>query len=128
MLSAARSFTEPPGFRNSALAWISTPGNPAAIRASRSSGVLPICSSTLPPALRNNVAEARADPIRPPSHSSNLDYPCQQCYDWSKRLQRGLGGYPMSDYAHPENLVNTEWVARHASDSNVRLVEVDVET
>jgi thiosulfate/3-mercaptopyruvate sulfurtransferase len=34
----------------------------------------------------------------------------------------------MSDYAHPENLVSTEWVARHASDPNVRLVEVDVET
>ena len=34
----------------------------------------------------------------------------------------------MSDYAHPENLVSTEWVAVHASDPDVRLVEVDVET
>jgi thiosulfate/3-mercaptopyruvate sulfurtransferase len=34
----------------------------------------------------------------------------------------------MSDYAHPENLVSTEWVAQHAGDPNVRLVEVDIET
>ncbi len=34
----------------------------------------------------------------------------------------------MSDYAHPEALVSTEWVAQHASDPNVRIVEVDVDT
>ena len=34
----------------------------------------------------------------------------------------------MSDYAHPEVLVSTEWVAQHGKDSNVRLVEVDVDT
>lgn len=34
----------------------------------------------------------------------------------------------MSDYKHPEVLVSTEWVASHASDPNVRLVEVDVDT
>ncbi len=34
----------------------------------------------------------------------------------------------MTDYAHPENLVGTEWVARHAGEPNVRVVEVDVET
>jgi len=34
----------------------------------------------------------------------------------------------MPDYAHPEALVTTEWVAAHASDSNVRVVEVDVDT
>jgi thiosulfate/3-mercaptopyruvate sulfurtransferase len=31
-------------------------------------------------------------------------------------------------YAHPEVLVNTEWVASHAQDPNVRVVEVDVDT
>jgi thiosulfate/3-mercaptopyruvate sulfurtransferase len=34
----------------------------------------------------------------------------------------------MADYAHPEALVSTEWVAQHAKDPNVRLVEVDVDT
>ena len=34
----------------------------------------------------------------------------------------------MADYAHPESLVSTEWVAEHGNDSNVRLVEVDVDT
>jgi thiosulfate/3-mercaptopyruvate sulfurtransferase len=31
-------------------------------------------------------------------------------------------------YAHPEVLVDTEWVAAHQNDGNVRLVEVDVDT
>ena len=34
----------------------------------------------------------------------------------------------MADYAHPESLVNTDWVAEHGGDANVRLVEVDVDT
>ncbi len=34
----------------------------------------------------------------------------------------------MSTYAHPEVLVDTGWVASHASDPNVRVVEVDVDT
>ena len=34
----------------------------------------------------------------------------------------------MSDYKHPEVLVSTEWVAAHANDPNIRLVEVDVDT
>ena len=34
----------------------------------------------------------------------------------------------MAEYAHPEMLVETEWVAEHGSDPNVRLVEVDVDT
>jgi len=34
----------------------------------------------------------------------------------------------MGDYKHPEVLVSTEWVAAHADDPNVRLVEVDVDT
>ena len=34
----------------------------------------------------------------------------------------------MAEYAHPESLVSTEWVAEHGGDSNVRLVEVDVDT
>lgn len=34
----------------------------------------------------------------------------------------------MAEYAHPEVLVSTEWVAKHAKDSNVRIVEVDVDT
>lgn len=34
----------------------------------------------------------------------------------------------MGTYAHPEVLVDTEWVAQHAQDQNVRLVEVDVDT
>ena len=34
----------------------------------------------------------------------------------------------MADYAHPEVLVSTQWVADHLKDSNVRLVEVDVDT
>ncbi|HUA57657.1 MAG TPA: sulfurtransferase [Verrucomicrobiae bacterium] len=34
----------------------------------------------------------------------------------------------MSEYAHPEVLASTEWVAAHASDPGVRTVEVDVDT
>ena len=34
----------------------------------------------------------------------------------------------MAEYAHPESLVSTEWVAKHGNDDNVRLVEVDVDT
>ena len=34
----------------------------------------------------------------------------------------------MADYAHPESLVTTDWVAEHGADPNVRLVEVDVDT
>ena len=33
-----------------------------------------------------------------------------------------------ASYAHPEVLVNTDWVASHAKDANVRVVEVDVDT
>src|SRR6184192_3028939 len=33
-----------------------------------------------------------------------------------------------TDYAHPEVLVDTAWVAGHASDPKVKLVEVDVDT
>jgi thiosulfate/3-mercaptopyruvate sulfurtransferase len=31
----------------------------------------------------------------------------------------------MAEYAHPEVLVSTEWVAEHGSDPNVRIVESD---
>ena len=34
----------------------------------------------------------------------------------------------MADYAHPEVLVTTDWVAQHGSDTGIRLVEVDVDT
>lgn len=34
----------------------------------------------------------------------------------------------MSDYAHPETLVSTDWVAQHHADPNVRIAEVDVDT
>jgi thiosulfate/3-mercaptopyruvate sulfurtransferase len=34
----------------------------------------------------------------------------------------------MANYAHPEVLVSTQWVAEHAGDPRVRLVEVDVDT
>ena len=34
----------------------------------------------------------------------------------------------MATYAHPEMLVTTDWVAAHANDPGVRVVEVDVDT
>ncbi len=34
----------------------------------------------------------------------------------------------MSDYAHPEVLVSTAWVAEHQQDPKIRIVEVDVDT
>ena len=34
----------------------------------------------------------------------------------------------MANYAHPEYLVSTDWVAAHRNEPNVRLVEVDVDT
>src|SRR5256714_8361642 len=33
-----------------------------------------------------------------------------------------------TDYVHPEVLVDTAWVAEHANDPKVKLVEVDVDT
>ena len=30
--------------------------------------------------------------------------------------------------AHPESIVETDWVAEHLNDENVRLIEVDVDT
>ncbi len=34
----------------------------------------------------------------------------------------------MSRYAHPEMLVETDWVASHLNDKNLRVIEVDVDT
>ena len=34
----------------------------------------------------------------------------------------------MPQYAHPEVLVDTEWLAAHLSDPSVRVIEVDVDT
>ncbi len=34
----------------------------------------------------------------------------------------------MAEYAHPETLVSTDWVAQHSKDPNVRVAEVDVDT
>ena len=34
----------------------------------------------------------------------------------------------MADYTHPEVLVTTQWVADHANDPKIRVVEVDVDT
>jgi thiosulfate/3-mercaptopyruvate sulfurtransferase len=34
----------------------------------------------------------------------------------------------MTDYARPEVLVSSEWLARHLQDSELRIVEVDVDT
>lgn len=34
----------------------------------------------------------------------------------------------MSNYAHPEVLVETDWVLEHLDDPNVRIIEVDVDT
>src|SRR5450432_3409364 len=50
MLSAGRSFTEPPGLNHSALAANSTFGNWPPMRSSRKSGVLPMQLSTDTPA------------------------------------------------------------------------------
>ncbi len=33
----------------------------------------------------------------------------------------------MTDYAHPDALVSTEWVAEHGQDPSVRIIEVDVD-
>src|ERR1035437_6839600 len=78
MLRPARSFTEPPGLKNSALAWISTPGNWESSFFSRMRGVLPIWSS--------NEDDLGADTglgkaaIRDSSIVPNL---CQHEADWN---------------------------------------------
>ena len=41
-----------------------------------------------------------------------------------REVKEGL----MASYAHPEVLVSTDWVVAHAQDSNVRVVEIDVDT
>ncbi len=35
------------------------------------------------------------------------------------------GAATQTSYAHPEVLVDTEWVAEHLNDPNVRIVEAD---
>ena len=35
------------------------------------------------------------------------------------------GAAAQTSYAHPEVLVDTEWVAQHLNDPNVRIVEAD---
>src|ERR1035438_2367774 len=45
MLRAARSLTEPPGLKYSALAQISIPGNSLGMRSRRTSGVFPMVAS-----------------------------------------------------------------------------------
>jgi len=35
---------------------------------------------------------------------------------------------PDTKYAHPETLVETDWLAEHANDPNIRVFEVDVDT
>src|ERR1700722_533675 len=62
MLSAGRSFTEPPGLNHSALAQNSTLGNFLPMRSSRSKGVLPMHSRTDLPA--GDVAAATANGAR----------------------------------------------------------------
>jgi thiosulfate/3-mercaptopyruvate sulfurtransferase len=39
-----------------------------------------------------------------------------------------MSGHAADGYAHPETLVSTDWVAEHATDPNVRVIEVDVDT
>ena len=34
----------------------------------------------------------------------------------------------MADYAHPEVLVTSEWLAQHLTDPGLRIIEVDVDT
>jgi thiosulfate/3-mercaptopyruvate sulfurtransferase len=34
----------------------------------------------------------------------------------------------MSDYVHPETLVNADWVAQHIDHPNIRLIDVDEDT
>ena len=34
----------------------------------------------------------------------------------------------MAEYVHPEVLVSAQWVADHANDANVRIVESDLHT
>src|SRR5258708_26506050 len=43
-------------------------------------------------------------------------------------IVKGKEACTMADYAHPETLVSTDWVAQHLTDPKVRLVEVDVDT
>jgi thiosulfate/3-mercaptopyruvate sulfurtransferase len=35
------------------------------------------------------------------------------------------GKYPMSEYAHPEVLIDTQWLMDHLNDPDIRIVEVD---
>src|SRR5208282_3211519 len=63
---------------------------------------------------------------------------CVRHSDLASNLQEsgGLPGCPyfhfegddISEYAHPEVLVSTEWAASHLNDPKIRLVEVDVDT
>src|SRR5436853_560111 len=54
--------------------------------------------------------------------TANMRLQLHRGTDFPKRSKR------MPVYAHPETLVSTDWVAEHATDFDVRVVEVDVDT
>src|SRR5438445_11626879 len=47
---------------------------------------------------------------------------------WHRTSFEGERRSIMSEYAHPEALVSTGWVAEHLNDPKVKLIEVDVDT
>jgi thiosulfate/3-mercaptopyruvate sulfurtransferase len=68
----------------------------------------------------------------PPETSWQVGFLLQQA-ETESRFQSNFskkdeGGSHMAEYAHPEVLVSTQWVADHLNDPKIRLVEVDVDT
>ena len=61
---------------------------------------------------------------------TNPLYKCNNVFSPEATADRSRKGRvtSMSEYAHPEVLVSTDWVADHLDDSRVKLVEVDVDT
>jgi thiosulfate/3-mercaptopyruvate sulfurtransferase len=43
-------------------------------------------------------------------------------------MQPGREETAMAEYARPDVLVSTEWLAQHLKDPGLRIVEVDVDT
>src|SRR5579871_4128980 len=56
---------------------------------------------------------------------SYSDYRCTDIIEAEFKKERN---FDMAEYAHPESLVTTEWVATHAGDPKVVVAEVDVDT
>ena len=58
-------------------------------------------------------------------HIYALNY-VKQCKDIVSLIYYSYGSNKKTQYAHPEVLVDTQWIEDHLNDPNVKIAEVDL--